>query len=270
VFRFDPLAVEDSRHFGQRPKLEDYDDFIFLVAFGYSPDEDGLVEVHCFYAERYLVTVRRDDSPTIDELFRRYERRPAAARTSPAILYSLLDGLVDSFFPVLRRMEERAAVIEEEMLRSPDARQLDELYPLRRRLVSLSHVVNAQADVFGVLHGADEVPGVTDELRRAFRDVHDHLLRLGQQIEVQREVTRSIFELYSSRSSNQMTLVMKRLTTIATIFLPLSFVTGFFGQNFGWMVENVGGRAAFLGLGVGLQLVAIGILLLLFRRRGWS
>ena len=98
VFRFHPLAIEDSRHFGQRPKLEQYDDFVFVVVYGWAPDEDGLVEVHCYYFERFLVTVHRDEAPALASLRSHCERALARVGEGAVVLHHVVDALVDSFF----------------------------------------------------------------------------------------------------------------------------------------------------------------------------
>src|SRR5438874_12544073 len=111
VFKFHPLAVEDSEHFGQRPKLDEYDDYVLLVAYGASPDEDRLVEVHCFYSEKYLITVHRDECPAFADLRRRYRAREDVGPPS-LLLYRLVDGLVESFFPVLAELDDRIDELE--------------------------------------------------------------------------------------------------------------------------------------------------------------
>src|SRR6266568_8076210 len=105
VFKFHPLAVEDSEHFGQRPKLDDYDDYVLLVAYGSSPDEDRLVEVHCFYSTRFLITVRRDDCPAFVAIRDRYAKREQALAEPARLLYRIIDGLVDSFFPIMAEFD---------------------------------------------------------------------------------------------------------------------------------------------------------------------
>jgi Mg2+ and Co2+ transporter CorA len=97
VFHFHPLALEDSEDFGQRAKLDDYDDFVLLVVYGAVPDEDRLVEVHCFYSERFLITVHRDDAPALTEMRHRYQKRKAPVDRPVLLLYSIVDALVDSF-----------------------------------------------------------------------------------------------------------------------------------------------------------------------------
>jgi magnesium transporter len=270
AFGFHPLALEDSEHFGQRPKLEEYDDFVFLVVFGWAPDEDGLAEVHCFYSERYLVTVHRDDPPAFDELRARFERRPDAVASGIGVLYRVVDALVDSFSSPLARFDERLTLIETAMLEQPTRAQLQDIFTMRRRLVTLQRAVVPQRDLFARLQsGAASLPGLTPEAERYFRDVYDHLLRLGTLLDGYRELMTSAVDAYMSTSSNRMNGVMKQLAVVATIFLPLTFVTGFFGQNFGWMVDHVDSWPDFVALGIGSQLVTVFLLVLLFRRQGW-
>jgi magnesium transporter len=107
VFKFHPLAVEDSEDFGQRAKIDDYDDFVFLVVYGAVPDNDRLVEVHCFYSEHFLVTVHRDDAPAFVEIRRRYAKLDKAVEHPSRLLYRIVDGLVDSFFPILADFDDR-------------------------------------------------------------------------------------------------------------------------------------------------------------------
>lgn len=265
VFGFHPLAVEDSLHFGQRPKLEDYDDFAFLVLYGAAPDADRLVEVHCFYSQRFLVTVRRDEAPAFADLERRLD-----VRSPIELLHRVVDALVDSFFPVLAEVDERLDAIQESMLQSPEQRHLNELFELRRRLVGIRRVIAPQRDLVGrLVSGTVPLPGMTDEAERYFRDVYDHLIRLADAVDAHRDLIAGSMDLYLSTASNRLNAVMKQLAVIATIFLPLAFIVGFFGQNFPWLVDHIGGWPAFAGLGIGLEVAAVLGLLVYFKRRGW-
>jgi magnesium transporter len=269
-FGFHPLAVEDSEHFGQRPKAEDYDDFVFLVFYGLSPDEDGLVEVHCFYSERYLVTVRRDPSPALDGVRGRLESEPDRFAQAPILLHALLDALVDDFFPVLEQLDERLELIEEHMFAAPKREHLEDIFIMKRRLVRLRRIVVPQRDLLGrIVGGGTELPGMTPEAERYFRDVYDHLVRLAEEIDGDRELMNSGIDAYLSTASNRLNVTIKQLTVIATIFLPLTFLTGFFGQNFAWMVDHVDSWQMFVALGLGLEVVTVIGLLILFRLRGW-
>jgi len=270
LFEFHPLPIEDSLHFGQRAKVEDYDDFVFLVVYGWAPDEDGLVEVHCYYSERFLVTIRRDDAPAFADVRRQCERTLARRPEGILVLYHVVDGLVDSFGPVLERFSERLAVIEDEMLDRPSDRHVHEILKMRRRLAILRKAVGPERDLFGRLTGGvPELPGMTLEAERYFRDVYDHLYRLAEMIDTYRELSTGAIDVYMSSASNRLGNVTKQLAVIATIFLPLTFITGFFGQNFGWMVGNVDSAVAFFVLAIGVQLAAIGLLVVYFRRQGW-
>jgi magnesium transporter len=272
VFRFHPLAVEDSDHFGQRPKLEGYGDFVFLVLYGAAPapDEDRLVEVHCFYSQTFLVTVRKDDSPACDAVRQRYARQRTAPERPMVVLYRLLDALVDSFFPALADVDDTLERLEIDLLEKPQGTELQDVLTLRRRLAHLRGAIAPQRQLVGQLAaGILELPDLEEEGRRYFRDVHDHLIRIGEQIDVQRDLLTGALDVYLSSSSNRLNEVLKQLTLIATIFLPLTFITGFFGQNFGWMVDHVGGWPQFVVFGIGLELLAVTGLLLYFRRRGW-
>jgi magnesium transporter len=270
VFDLHPLAIEDSLHFGQRPKLDAYDTFSFVVLYGHAPDEDLLVEVHCYLSERFLVTVRRDESPALDELYRSYEGDRALPGKPIALLHRLADLLVDSFFPALGTFDDRLELIEDALVTAPKEEHLRDVFTMRRRLSGLRRVLGPQRDLMGRLaSGNAPLPGMTPEAERYFRDIFDHLLRLNEQIEAIRELTASAIDLYLSASSQRTNAVMKQLAVIATIFLPLTFITGIFGQNFGWMVDHVDSAWAFVVFGVGSQLVAIALLLAYFRRRGW-
>jgi magnesium transporter len=270
VFKFHPLALEDSEQFGQRPKLEDYEDFIFFVFYGAAPppDEDRLVEVHCFYSERFLVTVRQDEAPACEALRERYSRRPAPLEKPIALLYRLLDGLTDSFFPALEDFDERIDRVEDEIFREPREEQLEEVVRMKRRLNRLRRVVGPQRDLVGQLFGGiAQLPGSDPEAERYFRDVYDHLIRVADLIDSYKDLLTGAMDVYLSSVSNRLNLVVERLTVLSTILLPLIVLTGFFGQNFGWLVRNIGGIGSFLLFGVAVPLAGAALLVLYLRRQ---
>jgi magnesium transporter len=270
VFGFHPLAVEDSEQFDQRAKIEEYDDFVFLVVYGASPDEDRLVEVHCFYSERFLVTVHQDDCPAFAEIRRRYQKRDEAIDRPSLLLYRIVDGLVDSFFPILADFDDRIDELEDQIFREASDKQLQEIFAMKRLLVGMRKAVSPQRDAFaGLMGGVAELPGLAEGDERYFRDVYDHLIRISDLIDSYRDLLSSAMDVYLSTVSNRLNAVMKQLAVIATIFLPLAWLTGFFGQNFGYLVRNIGGWETFVGLGVGIELLALAILLAFFKRRGW-
>ncbi len=247
VFKIHPLAVEDVREFHQRPEIEDYDDFVSIVAYGAQGLGEPMTEVHCFYTLARLRTGRR-----------------------LIALYRLLDGLVDSMFPYLAAMDDRIDDLQDQIFESPKESQLAALFELKRELVGMRKLVTPQRDmVNSMLSGVVPVPGMTAESERYIRDLYDHLIRISDMVDSYRDLTSGVLEAYTSMVSNRLNDVTKQLTIIATVFLPLSFLTGFFGQNLGWLVNREGSLTAFLIFGIGTEALAVIALFVMFRRRGW-
>ena len=271
VFEFHPLAVEDSEKFGQRAKLDDYDDYVFLVVYGaVAEDDDYLVEVHCFYSEKFLVTVHRDQAPAFTEVRQRYVKRQKPIDHPAQLLYRIIDGLVDSFFPILADFDDRIDELENETFLQAGDEQLQEIFRMKRLLVGMRKAITPQRDMFaGLMGGVADLPGMSDEDERYFRDVYDHLIRISDLIDTYRDLLTSSMDVYLSTVSNRLNSVMKQLTIMATVFLPLTFITGFFGQNFGWMVGHIASGPVFVGLGIGLEIATVAALFTLFKKRGW-
>ncbi len=270
VFKFHPLAVEDSEKFGQRAKIDEYDDFVFLVLYGAAPDDDRLAEVHCFYSEQFLVTVHRDDCPAFADVRIRYEKRHRPLDDPAQLLYRIIDGLVDSFFPILADFDDRIDELENQTFLNAGDEQLQEIFRMKRLLVGMRKAITPQRDMFGALMGGvAQLPGMTDADERYFRDIYDHLIRISDLIDTYRDLLTSSMDVYLSTVSNRLNAVMKQLAVVATIFLPLTFITGFFGQNFGWMVQHIASPGLFFGLGIGIEILTVIGLLTLFKKRGW-
>ena len=270
LFHFHPLAVEDAEHFGQRPKLEEFDDFLFLVAFGANGDADGLVEVHCFLGDAFLVTVHHDDCPPFEDLRRRAAAERVRGSQGAMILYAVVDALVDSFFPELAKLDDRIDQLENGVFQKPDDAQLQEIFSLKRRLVTWRKVITPERDLFTrLVTGVVKIPGMTAEAERYYRDVYDHLIRISDLVDSYRDLLTGAMDVYLSTVSNRLNDVMKRLTIVATIFMPLAWITGFFGMNFGRLVSSLTGWAAFLTLGIATQAAAVIVMIVVFRRRGW-
>lgn len=270
VFKFHPLAIEDSEQFAQRAKVDIYDDFVFFVVYGADSDEHQPVEVHCFYSERFLVTVHREACPAFSEIRRRYRRREEKIDHPSLLLYHVIDGLVDSFFPSLTAFDDRIDELEDGIFMNADENQLQEIFQMKRLLVTMRKAAAPQRDAFAsLMGGVAELPGLAEEDERYFRDIYDHLIRISDLIDSYRDLLTGAMDVYLSTVSNRLNSVMQQLTIIATIFLPLTFITGFFGQNFDWMVRRIDSFPLFLGLGVGTELLAILVLVALFKRRKW-
>jgi len=272
-FKFHTLAVQSAERFNQRPRIDEYDGFMYLVARGADPDHTGQAEIHCFWTDRYVVTVHRGLCPVTDQVRQRIEHHHAKEAASPqiVIVYLIVSGLVESFFPVLSKFDDRIDTLEDDILKAPTEQQLGELFDMKRSLMDMRKVIAPQRDMMASINsGVADVPGMTDEASRYFRDLYDHLIRLADLVDSYRDLLSSVMDTHLSTVSNRLNVVMKQLTIIATIFLPLSFLTGFFGQNFAYMVRVwLAPTWSFFVLGIGLELAAVVFLVTLFRRRGW-
>lgn len=273
LFHFHPLALEDLRRKGQRPKLEDYGKYMFLVYYGAKDPEDGtavaLEEVHAFISGGYLVTVHEGDCTPLDEVRKRLDALPP--RSEQFVVYRVLDALTDTFFPLLENLEERLEDLDEEIFSAPSPDHLQPLTELRRDLVQVGRVTTPQRDILA-RHIDDilEIPGLEADSRNYFRDVYDHAIRISDQIDSYRDLLIGSRDAYLSVTSNRLNEITKQLTVVATIFLPLSFVVGFFGQNFGWMTRNIGNAADFWGIGGGTMVLSLVILLVWLRRSSYA
>lgn len=269
IFSFHPLALEDMLKRGQRPKLDDFGDYMFLVYHGVGEVEDGsqiaLEEVHAFLSGGYIVTSHQGRCSALEEARERLEAK--SPRSEQFVIYRVLDGLTDTFFPVLDRLDERMERLDGEIFDRPMPSQLEEITTLRRELVALRRVVTPQRDLLA--RGVDdilEIPGLEADSRNYFRDIYDHAIRISDQIDSYRDLLAGTRDAYLSVVSNRLNQITKQLTVVATIFLPLSFIVGFFGQNFKWLVEGIGSEAEFLIFGIGSLLLAVIGLLIWFRR----
>ncbi len=271
-FKFHPLAVQAAEQFSQRPRMDDYDGFVYLVARGADPGDTGNAEVHCFWTDRYVVTVHRGGCPALAQVHARLERHAISEVASPqiVIVYLVIGALVDSFFPYLSAFDDRIDALEDDILKAPTEAQLSELFDMKRALMVTRRLVAPQRDMIASINdGVTDVPGMTDEASRYFRDLYDHLIRLADLVDNYRDLLSSVMDTHLSTVSNRLNVVMKQLTIIATIFLPLSFLTGFFGQNFAVLVRGIMSGWAFWVFAIGLEVGAVVFLVGYFRKKGW-
>jgi magnesium transporter len=272
-FAFHPLAVAASEKFAQRPRFVDYDKFVYLAVRGADPKDDGKSEVHCFWTDRYIVTVHRGDCAAVKSVRDRMKQHHIASTNAApqlVIVYLILNALVDGFFPVLNDFDEKIDALEDDILKAPTEAQLGVLFDMKRSLMNMRKVIAPQRDMMASINsGISNVPGMTDEAARYFRDLYDHLIRLADLVDSYRDLLSSVMDTHLSTVSNRLNVVMKQLAIIATVFLPLSWLTGFFGQNFSFLVSHLTGVGTFVGLALGTEIVAVALLFMLFKKRGW-
>ena len=275
VFEFHPVALEDVAEFGQRPKAESFGDVAYIVAYAATSLLGELIEVHAFYGENFLVTARRKGCDALDEIRRRLQVSGGIQVSSDRpvrgiMLHHILDSMIDSYFTPLSDLDDKIDELLEEIFTSPSKQELATLLRMQRWLVGLRKTVAPMRDVMAaILSSVVELPGRSTGAEPYLRDLYDHAIRISDQIDSYRDLLSGAMDAYLSMVSNKLNEVMKQLTIIATVFLPLSFLTGFFGQNFSWLVSHLGGLPTFLLLGIGTEVLAAGGLFWLFRKRHW-
>jgi magnesium transporter len=270
IFGLHPLVLEDMREPGQRPKLDDYREYVLLVFYGASTRGESLelIEVECVISGDYVITHREAPCGELDAARKFFADRDA--RDEQFVVYRVLDGLTDSFFPVLASIDDEIDDLENDVIEQPTEEQLQRIFRLKRDLVAMRKVITPQRDIFA--RAADqiiELRGLEPATRDYFRDVYDHLIRISDLVDSYRDLLTGAMDVYLSTVSNRLNVVMKQLTIIATVFLPLTVVTGFFGQNFGWLVDHVKSFEAFAILGLGGLVVPCIVLFIWFRRSGF-
>jgi magnesium transporter len=236
-FKFHPLTIEDCSHVDQRPKLEGYGDYLFLVTHGFFLPEnhgDGLesLELHTFLADRYLVTVHARPIPALEMVWQRVRGDGNLMRRgADFVAYLIADAIVDTFFPLLDEIAADIEVIEEAVLGRPGEAQLAAIFRVKRMLITLRKVISPQRDVFALIAKRSE-GRIQERTTLYFRDVYDHLLRIYESVEGARDILGNALDAYLWAASQRTNEIMKRLTILSAVFLPLTFITGFFGQNF--------------------------------------
>jgi magnesium transporter len=250
-----PLAFEDTNEFGQRAKLDHYPRSALLVVYGAAPRSDErprLVEVHLHISGDALVTVSREPLTALADARRDVAARPSAHQGHA--VHRVLDALADSFLNALDRFDDAIDGLQESVAERPTSAHRQQIFTLRRELAEMRRVLVPQRDLLapgGSLLEAIPQPDV-DEMRDSFRDVHDHLDRAAGLLGSYREQLAGLLDLYLTEVSTRLNEVMKRLTMTATVFLPLSFLVGFFGMNFGWFVDAITPLWTFVVFGIGL------------------
>jgi len=236
-FDFHPLAIEDCAHHDQRPKLEEYQDHLFLVTQGFACSKDRvetleLHELHGFLGEKFLVTVHLGNIGSLDEVWRRLSRDPRVfERGLDFVYYLIADGIVDDNFPILDTIADELETLEDSILSRPQRKDLARIFELKHHLVAMRKVLSPQRDVLGMLAKRGDAR-ISDRTALYLRDVYDHLVRINESIEANRDLLGNALEAYLSTVGQRTNEIMKALTLMSAVFLPLAFVVGFFGQNF--------------------------------------
>ncbi|MEY2912460.1 MAG: magnesium and cobalt transport protein CorA [Cyanobacteriota bacterium] len=278
-FDLHPLVLEDIVNMVERPKIEDYEDQLVIIAHMVVPNNNN----GSFYSEQvslvlgkyYVLTIQEEpEHDCFDGVRMRIDKGKGIIRRqgSDYLAYSLLDAIIDGFFPVLELYGERIDELEEEVIVNPNQKTLQKIYQVRRELLQLRRAIWPQRDAINsLIRDGSEL--ISDEVRIYLRDCYDHAVQVMDIVETYRELVAGLMDVYLSAISNKMNEIMKLLTVVSSIFIPLTFIAGVYGMNFNTekSPHNMPELNWYWGyplcLGV-MALVAIS-LLYFFWRRGW-
>ena len=238
VFQLHPIALEDLVNMPQRPKVVQYEELLVIIAWMISlkPDSEelGREQISIVMGKNYLISVQEDPTedclkPVRDRI--RHNQGIIRKQQVDYLAYSLLDTIIDGFFPVLEEYGERIETLEDQVVFNPSPHTLKKIYKIRRELLTLRRAVWSQRDAINVLikTAADFV---SPEVRVYLQDCYDHTIQVRDIVETYRELSSGLMDIYLSSMSNKMNEVMKLLTIISTIFIPLTFIVGVYGMNF--------------------------------------
>ena len=271
LFDLHPLAVEDALGHVEHPKIDDYGRYLYIVVHGLycceSQEEPSIVELDIFLGPNYLLTYHHESLHCTAVLAERIERDPRLMeRGADGLTHMAIDVLVDDLMPLVDQLDAALDALEEQVLAQPSQRTLARILAIKRATLHLRRTIVPQREVAYRLSRGDYA-FVHAKTRAYFSDVYDHLVRLVDINESLRDLVASVMEMYLSATSNRMNEIMKVLTLVTTIFMPLTLVAGVYGMNFHHMPELTWRYGYFAVLGA--MLVIAASMLLWFRRRGW-
>jgi magnesium transporter len=278
LFGLHPLALEDVLNTGQRPKLEDYDSRLFIVANRpvWRDVTAQTEQISLFVGENFLVSFHDGPDDPFESVRRRLRTQAGRIRSlnGDYLLYALLDVIIDEGFPMLEAFGEEIELLEERLLESPEHEILTRIHQIKRELLLLRRVLWPQRQVLDLLLQTESTL-IRDESRIYFRDCYDHTIQIMELLETYRDMTTSMVDVYLSSTSNRLNDVMRVLTVISTIFIPLNFVVGIYGMNFGnnvnspWAMPELQWYYGYPFVWLVIILLAGGLLIAFKRRRWW-
>jgi len=272
AFGLHPLVMEDILNTGQRPKLELYDDYVYLVLKmvyrGEHGNEISYEQISLVLGKNYVLSFQEREGDVFNGIRDRIRNNKGRLRKSGAdyLVYSLVDAVVDNYFPALEMVGDRVEDIEERLSENPDPGLLGEIYRLKRENLFLRKFIWPIREVVAALMRQD-TELVSPSTNTYLRDVYDHSIQVMDVVETYADMLSGLLDVYMSTVSNRMNEIMKTLTIIATIFIPLTFIVGLYGMNFKYMPELTN-KLAYPLILLGMAGVSA-LMVYYFRRKGW-
>lgn len=270
-FSIHPLALEDVVHTPQRPKAEFYERHIFFItrmAYMERAHDAEVEQLSIFIGKNYILTFQNYTTGTLEPVRTRIRSGKGPIRKTGAdyVAYAIVDTVIDKYYPILEDLGEELEAIEHQTIASPTQKTLERIYHVKRELLELRRAVWPQRDAVSSLM-RDESPFISDTVRIYLRDCYDHIIQLMDVVDTYREVSSNLMDIYLSTLSNKTNEVMKVLTIMASIFIPLTFIVGIYGMNFEYMPELTW-KWGYPAVWVVMIVLSVGMLIN-FRRRGW-
>jgi magnesium transporter len=266
-FHFHSLAIEDCFHLLQRPKVDHYGDTHFFVLHALDQVDLSAHEVDLFIGDNFMVTFHHKELLELDQAWERITtQNDLWEKGHLYAMYTVMDKLVDQYFPAVYLIEDQLLEIETSGVQTASHNVMDDVFEIRSKLLKLRKTIIPMRDLLYRVINSDRITGLKEQ-HVYYTDIYDHLLKLAEMIEANREMTADMRDNYVSVNSNRMNTIMKTLTVITTIFMPLTFIAGIYGMNFLHMpeLEWKWGYFAVLGVmfGIGFGMFAW------FRQKGW-
>lgn len=236
-FNFHALSVDDALVEMHVPKIDDWGDYLYMSVVAVDPDQplediDKSIEIDIFIGDNYIVTYHQEELHSIDLVWNNLLRNEHHfQRGSKFIIYQLIDELANEYMKMIEYLDLGVEEIEDRVIEKPDKTLLEKIFSIKRSLLNLRRIIAPQREVLNKLSRGD-FKIVTQKEQMYFRDVYDHMVRVHEIIEGLRDMVGGALDTYLSVVNNQLSNIMKTLTIITTLFMPLSFLTGFFGMNF--------------------------------------
>ncbi len=279
VFSLHPLVLEDIVNVPQPPKIEDYQDQLVIITKMVMPNPDGegfwWEQVSFVVGKRYVLTVQEEPEQDCLEAIRqriKFKKGNIRTKGTDYLVYSLWDAIIDGFFPILEIFSDKIEALEDEVIFEPSNDTLAKIYQARRELLALRRAIWSQRNALGILI-RDKSPLISDETTIYLRDCYDHAVQIIDIIETYRELTSGLTDIYLSAVGNKMNEVMKLLTVISSIFIPLTFVAGIYGMNFNpeaspWNMPELNWYWGYLFFWLIMMSIATAMIYF-FWRKGW-
>ena len=277
VFGFHPLAIDDALQESHVPKLDDWSQYLYIVLHAITFDKDSdryldTLELDIFLGTHYMVTHHDQSISAIERTWSTVQKdHRHLVNGADHLLYRLVDEIVASYMPVVEELDDEIDLAEDQIFNNPTSQTLEKIFTLKRAALHLRRIIGPQREVLNKL-ARDDYPVVDAKARIYFRDVYDHLVRLNDVTESMRDLVGGVLDTYLSVINNRMNDIMKTLTVITTLFMPISFIASFFGMNFFTPVTPLDlwtGMPAYIIVLILIFLTPMGIYMWI-RRRGWT